>query len=118
MAKLIPISEFEDYIEDLCKKEAMNAEQTLDEILRKRAAELRDRLKTTSPKDTGVYAKGWRLRTVTRKGRKVRVIYNSAKPWLTYILEYGRKGQRARPHIRRALDDEIDKIMDELISRI
>lgn len=118
MAALIPISEFEDYIQDLCQKEAMSVEQTLDEVLAKRALEIRNKLKVKSPKDSGVYAKGWRLRTVTRMGRKVRIIYNATKPWLTYILEYGRRGQRARPHIRRVLDEEVDEIMDELISKI
>ena len=118
MAAVIPISEFEDYIQDLCQKEAMNTEQALDDILAKRASEIRNELKVKSPKDSGVYAKGWRIRTVTRRGRKVRIIYNSTKPWLTYILEYGRRGQRARPHIRRVLDEEIDKITDELISKI
>lgn len=118
MAEQIPIEEFELYLTDLCEKEALNAEQTLDEILTKRAVELKGKLNTSSPKDTGTYAKGWRVRTVTRNHEKVRIVYNAEKPFLTFILEYGNQHQKAQPHIRRALDEEIDQIMEELLARL
>lgn len=118
MAEQIPIEEFELYLTDLCEKEALNAEQTLDEILTKRAVELKGKLNTSSPRDTGEYAKGWRVRTFTRNHEKVRVVYNAKKPHLTFMLEYGTKHQRAQPHIRPALDEEIDQIMEELLARL
>ncbi len=43
----------------------MNAEQTLDEVLSARALELKGKLTERSPKDTGEYARGWRVRTAT-----------------------------------------------------
>lgn len=118
MAELIPISEFEECLTDLCEKEIMNAEETLEDVLSKRAIQLKGKLSVKSPKDTGEYAKGWRVKTVTRNHERVKVIYNASRPELTYILEYGNKHQGAKPHIRRALDEEIDEIMEELLNRL
>ena len=124
MAETVPIEEFGLYLTDLCEKEAMNAEGTLDEVLTKRALELKKRLNTgkksggKTPEDTGEYAKGWRVRTKTRNHEKVKEIYNANRPDLTYILEYGNGHQPAQPLIVPALDAEIDQIMDELLSRL
>lgn len=120
----IPIEEFEIYLADLCEKEAMNAELTLDEIIQNRALELKEKLKERSPKDTGTYASGWRVRTETRNHEKVKVIYNASKPDLTFILEYGTRNNDgsvrmdARQHIRVSLNEEIDQIMEELLARL
>lgn len=118
MADLVPISEFEIYLTDLIQKEAMNKLETVDEILHKRSIQLRGRISELSPKDTGEYSRGWRVKTAQRNHERVRVIYNVAKPELTYVLEYGNDHQRAQPHIRRALEETIDEIMEDLISQI
>lgn len=118
MSERIPMDEFEYYLTDLLEKEAMNAEETLDEILSRRAIQLKGKLNLRSPKDTGEYSRGWKVRTATRNHERVKVIYNAARPELTYILEYGNAHQRAKPHIRPALDEEIDEIMEELINRL
>ena len=120
----ISIDDFELYLTDLCEKEAMNAEQTLDEVLSARALELKGKLTERSPKDTGEYARGWRVRTATVNHEKVKNIYNALRPDLTFMLEYGthnRDGSvrmEARQHIRTALNEEIDQIMDELLARL
>lgn len=118
MADVIHLDEFESYLTDLCEKEVMSAEQTLDEVLAKRAVELKGKLNATSPRDTGAYAKGWRMRRGTRNHETVRTIYNAEKPFLTFILEYGSQHQKAQPHIRLALDEEIDQIMEELLEKL
>ena len=115
---IIPISEFSVYLTDLIEKEAMNQAESIDEILHRRSIQLRGRIRDTSRRLSGEYAGGWRVRTVQRNHEKVRVIYNAKKPWLTYILEYGTKHQRAFPHIRPALEEAIDAIMEELIGQI
>ena len=50
------------------------------------AADAVKRLKSTSPKDTGDYAKGWRKKINTFNGY---TIYNVKKPGLTHLLENG-----------------------------
>lgn len=118
MADAIKIEDFAEYLTDLCTKEAMNAEETLDEIVTKRAAEIKKKLNSRSPKDTGGYGKGWRVKTAMRNHEKVKIIYNAAKPWLTYILEYGNAHQGAQPHIRPVLEEEMDEIIEELLGRL
>ena len=64
-ADVIPMEEFETYLTDLCGKGAMNAERTMDEVLSARALELKGKLAQRSPRDTGEYSRGWRVRTAT-----------------------------------------------------
>lgn len=44
-------------------------------------------LKATSPKDTGKYAKGWRVKTKKGNGYVDSVIYNATNWQLTHLLE-------------------------------
>lgn len=114
----IPISEFETYLTDLVAKEAQSKLETVDEILHKRSIQLRGKLTACSPEDSGAYKKGWRVKTVQRNHEKVRLIYNASKPWLTYLLEYGTAHMKARQHIRPALTETVDEIIEELARRL
>lgn len=79
------------------------------------------KLKSSSPKDTGSYAKGWRL----KKAKKGYIIHNKTDYQLTHLLEKGHAkvgGGRvaARPHIKRVEEQVIDDYVAEverLISR-
>lgn len=74
-------------------------------------------LKTTSPRDTGEYARGWSYRVEFENREDIRVrIYNRTKPQLTHLLEYGHdkvKGGRVagKPHIRPA-EQEAEKKLE------
>ena len=50
-----------------------------------------NRLKQTSPKRTGKYAKGWKVKTTKRKNYVGATIYNSTNWQLTHLLE--------KPHV-------------------
>lgn len=52
-----------------------------------------DKLKQTSPKRTGKYSKGWRVRTAKGKGEVSSIIYNATNWQLTHLLE--------KPHLLR-----------------
>lgn len=76
-------------------------------------------LKRTSPKRTGDYAKGWRVK---KRGGPSFInikIHNSKYPSLTHLLEHGRTTRnggrtKAQPHIR-----PVEKrIQEEFIERI
>lgn len=116
--EMIDLSQFAEYMTDLLEKEMQNAEETLDEVLSKRALQLKGKLQELSPKKSGDYAKGWRIKTAQRNHEKVKVLYNAEKPWLTFILEYGTGSAKARPHIRPALAEAMDDIIDELADRL
>lgn len=72
-------------------------------------------LKKTSPKETGSYAKGWRVAKV--KGK--RIIHNKTDYQLTHLLENGHakaNGGRvaARVHIRPAEQKAIEEYVEEV----
>lgn len=46
-----------------------------------------DKLKTTSPKNTGKYARGWKVKTIKRKGYVSSTIHNTTNWQLTHLLE-------------------------------
>ena len=51
------------------------------------------KLKTTSPKLTGDYAKGWRVKVTKSKGKVSSIIHNATDYQLTHLLEH--------PHLKR-----------------
>ncbi len=126
VATTIPISEFEEYLTDLIRKEMLNADETLDDVLHRRAIQLRGKLQDVSPKSAGGgnYAKGWRVKTAQRNHEKVKIIYNKNRPDLTIYLEYGTKNEdgtvrmESRQHIRLAAEETMDEMIDELIARL
>lgn len=73
------------------------------------AKDTAQRLKETSPKKTGDYAKGWRAR---RLDDNTWIVHNATDYQLTHLLEYGhakRDGGRVAPrvHIRPAEEQAI-----------
>lgn len=71
-------------------------------------------LKQTSPRNKGDYAKGWKSRVEYESPEDIRIrVYNSKKPQLTHLLEYGHAKQNGgrvngKPHIGPA-EQEAEK---------
>jgi hypothetical protein len=87
----------------------------VEEAKTETAKDLARSLKRDSPKKTGAYAKGWRIK---RTGKKL-IVHNKTSYQLTHLLEYGhpkKNGGRveAQAHIRpneeRAVKEYLDKI--------
>ena len=84
------------------------------------AAETAAKLQVTSPKDTGKYAKGWRVKQGKKaKARNEVEIYNT-RYQLTHLLEHGHIKvvhgtvlgfTAARPHIAAAEQEAINKLI-------
>lgn len=77
--------------------------------VRKAARECVKQLKSTSPKRTGVYAKGWRSKTAYDGRYDIRVtVFNEDAYQLTHLLEHGHANAKgggrttAHPHIAPA----------------
>lgn len=108
MARKIPLQELEITIQ----KELAAYSDEVAEGIRKEvkavAKETVAALKTTSPRDTGEYARGWSYRVEFESREDIRVrVYNRTEPQLTHLLEYGHaktNGGRVegKPHIRPA----------------
>lgn len=72
-------------------------------------------LKTTSPKRSGEYANGWKMKKVFENADKITVEVYNKKPYLPHLLEYGhakKNGGRveAIPHIRPAEQAAAEKL--------
>lgn len=78
------------------------------------------KLKANSPKDTGDYGKGWRVKTEKKFGEtNSHVIYNKNKPQIAHLLEHGhvkRGGGRVsgKPHIRPVEESVIEQFTSEV----
>lgn len=91
----------------------------LDNIIERNANELINKLKETSPRKTGSYAKGWTKKKVVENGITGYIVYNKTKPQLTHLLEFGhakRGGGRVAgiPHIGPARDEIEKKIVEDV----
>lgn len=84
------------------------------------ATETTAKLQVTSPKDTGKYAKGWRVKQGKKaKARNEVEVYNT-RYQLTHLLEHGHVKvvhgtvlgfTAARPHIAQAEQEAIDRLL-------
>ena len=62
----------------------------LEELTEKHGKELQKRVKKDSPKRTGSYRKGWRLKKeINAKGHFTATVYNATDYRLTHLLEHG-----------------------------
>ena len=90
------------------------------EIAEEVAKEAVEKLKQTSPKRRGKYAKGW----AKRKNGNSYVIYNRTYPGLTHLLEHGhatrKPGKRVKAivHIKPVEDFVIDEYPKRLKQEI
>lgn len=116
--KKVPLRELSVAIE--AELNAYNQEVTdgIKKAVTQAAKECTSQLRSTSPKDTGEYAKGWRSKTQYESDSDIRVtVHNTTKPQLTHVLEYGHAkagGGRVegRPHIRPAEQSAEKKLVD------
>lgn len=101
-----------------------DVEETASKVINQVAREAAQKLKDTSPRDTGKYASGWKV----KKGKKLNaVVYNATRPGLTHLLEeshpirnqYGTWGRStAQPHIapvREWAEEEVVKRIEEAL---
>lgn len=79
-------------------------------------------LKSTSPKKTGSYRKGWRVKTVKRKGYVECVIHNATDYQLTHLLEKPhatRNGGKTTPKVHiKPVEEKCIKTYEKSIERI
>lgn len=91
--------------------------KAVDEV----AEDAKNTLRRTSPKKTGAYQKGWRVKLVTdTKGRYVKTVYNQTDYQLTHLLEKGHKNVRtgrftkAKVHIAPVEEKSVKDITDKI----
>lgn len=79
---------------DSYSKEVRRACNNAEDKIAKEAVQ---KLKNTSPKKTGEYAKGWAVKRTKGKNGIVDVtVYNKKKPQITHLLENGHRVENAK----------------------
>lgn len=117
MARKIPLQELEIAIERELAQYSEDVAEGLKREIKAVAKETVTELKSTSPRDTGEYARGWTYKVEFENAQDIRVrIRNRTKPQLTHLLEYGHAktgGGRVqgKPHIRPA-EQRAEKKLD------
>ena len=115
---------------DLLEKEVMkylteykeDISEAVENVSNRVGKEATNELKDKSPKLTGDYAKGWRLKKdKIGKNRYTVKIHNKTNYRLTHLLEFGhvtRNGGRTRaiPHIR-PIEEKYKKIFEQELKK-
>ena len=110
-------------IKDILEEYGEEVSDAMKEIVPKVAKDAVKKLRSDSPKNSGGYARGWTQKTEKGNFTISSTVYNSKKPGLPHLLEYGhakRGGGRTRPiqHIAPVNDwvaeEVVRKIEEEL----
>lgn len=116
---MIKIDELSNEIARTIQEYSEDVEQAVQKVLNKDSTELVNKLKATSPKKTGEYAKGWTKKKSTLDGRVTYTVYNKDRYQLTHLLEFGhakRNGGRVpgQPHIGPVRDEIEEQIVRDI----
>lgn len=100
------MEKLQQQLEEILNDYATEVRETVDNCCMETARECGNKLKQTSPKKSGKYAKGWAVKEVKHGiGASTWVVHNKTSYQLTHLLEKGhakRNGGRVRaiPHIK------------------
>lgn len=87
--KNVKITELSDVIEDILSEYGDKALNVINEETEKLGKVAVKELKKKSPKLTGSYAKGWKVKTYRTRLGAGAVAYNKTNYQLTHLLEHG-----------------------------
>ena len=97
----------QEQLNEILEDYSTEVREKVDKCCMETAKECGNKLKQTSPKKSGKYAKGWAVKEVATGGfeQSTWVVYNKTSYQLTHLLEKGhakRNGGRVRaiPHIK------------------
>lgn len=96
-------------IKDILNEYSSEIQEAITEDAQKVAKEAVSELKNTSPKRTGKYRKGWRVKTTKGNGYVECIVHNATSYQLTHLLEKPhatRNGGRTTPKVHIAPVEE------------
>lgn len=110
-------------IKDILNEYSSDIQEAIIAEAEKVSKKGRDELKNTSPKRTGKYRKGWRVKIEKGNGFVECIIHNSTNYQLTHLLEHShltRNGRKTTPkvHIKpveQACIKEYEKSVEKII---
>lgn len=119
---IIDIDDLASTVEEELELYEKNVMEVINEGAKKTAKKASSKLKVVSPKKTQKYARSWRYKLDSFSfGEASYAVYNSTKPGLTHLLEFGhanRNGGRTKayPHIKQVYD-EAKREFEEIVWR-
>ena len=96
------------------------AAEDMKRVINEAGKTIRKEIKARAPKESGIYARSWRVKKIHEDFQSVElIVYSPKRYFLTHLLEHGhakRNGGRvnARPHIAPAEEVGEEKLMKDL----
>ena len=96
------------------------AAEDMKRVINEAGKTIRKEIKARAPKESGQYAKSWRVKKIHEDSQSVELmVYSPKRYFLTHLLEHGhakRNGGRvsAHPHIAPAEEVGEEKLMKDL----
>lgn len=113
-------------MDEILKEISEEVDDAIEEGLKKAPKLCKKELRANSPKNTGDYSKGWKIKR-HKKRFKGATVYNDKKPRLTHLLENGhviRNGKGtygrapAQPHIEPASEKATELFIDTVMEKV
>ena len=117
MKTRISSSKLADVISEELREYSQGVTDELKEVIQEVGRDTVQRLKLTSPKRTGKYARGWKMTKAYESQYDIRIVLHNSQYQLTHLLEYGHvkaNGGRTRdfPHIGPAEEAAIQTLTE------
>lgn len=118
----IQIDQFASAVRDILQEYTDEVTTVTKEVTRETGTMVRKQIKDTAPKETGKYAKSWRVKTVLETSTKLETVVHSPNRYmLAHLLEHGhakRGGGRvpAIPHLAPA-EEAGNEFMEKELER-
>ena len=85
----VTVSDFSYEIQNILSQYGDEVQAIVDEEIVDVSKETVKKLKVESPKNTGKYRKGWKMKKQTSRFGIQTIVYNATHYWLVHILEHG-----------------------------
>ena len=120
MSNTVSVDQLADAINAALEEYADLAADDMKQCINEAGKTIRKEIKSRAPKDSGQYAKSWRVKKISEDSQTIELmIYSPKRYYLAHLLEHGhakRNGGRvsARSHIAPAEEVGEDELMKAL----
>lgn len=120
MGKTIQVGELADAVMKELDEYADTTAENVKKAVKSAGTTVKKEINANAPKDTGTYAKSWRIKQVKETANSLAVtVYSKNRYQIAHLLEHGhakRGGGRvaAKPHIAKAEEIGVNQMTEEI----